>query len=83
MLLTELEDASQGKLVLWGVLLLLINLCTVCLAIWLQITEYNRQAVLQLVRVSHTVSRSSISHDLVSKTHRCFSNAKFAKPRCW
>ena len=50
MLLTELEDASQGKLVLWGVLLLLVNLGTVLLAIFLQITESNRQIVLQLVR---------------------------------
>ena len=51
MLLTELEDASQGKLVLWGVLLLVINLGTVLLAIWLQVTESNRQIVLQLVRL--------------------------------
>ena len=50
MLLTELEDASQGKLVLWGVLLLVVNLGTVLLAIFLQITESNRQIVLQLVR---------------------------------
>ena len=51
MLLTELEEASQSKLVLWGVLLLLVNLSTVLLAIWLQITESNRQIVLQLVRL--------------------------------
>ena len=51
MLLTELDEASQSKLVLWGVLLLLVNLSTVLLAIWLQITESNRQIVLQLVRL--------------------------------
>ena len=51
MLLTELEGAAQSKLVFWGVLLLLVNLSTVLLAIWLQITESNRQIVLQLVRL--------------------------------
>ena len=64
MLLTELEDASQGKLVLWGVLLLVVNLGTVLLAIFLQITESNRQIVLQLVRLLlHTLSPPSrLSH---------------------
>ena len=64
MLLTELEAASQGKLVLWGVLLLVVNLGTVLLAIFLQITESNRQIVLQLVRpvLSHPLTCSRHSH---------------------
>ena len=51
-LCAQLEDASQGKLVLWGTLLLVVNLGTVLLAIWLQVTESNRQIVLQLVSAS-------------------------------
>ena len=79
MLLTELEDASQGKLVLWGVLLLVVNLGTVLLAIFLQITESNRQIVLQLARLlSHALSRTSDPF----APNRCFSSAKSAKPRC-
>ena len=79
MLLTELEDASQGKLVLWGVLLLVVNLGTVLLAIFLQITESNRQIVLQLARLlSHAFSRTS--DPFVS--NRRFSSAKSAMPRC-
>ena len=48
MLITELESAGPSKLALWGTLLLLINLGTVFLAIFLQITESNRQIVLTL-----------------------------------
>ena len=79
MLLTELEDASQDKLVTWGVLLLLVNLGTVLLAIFLQITESNRQIVLQLVR-------PVLSHPLASLTtltlYRCFSSVKSATLKC-
>ena len=68
MLLTELEDASQSKLVLWGVLLLIINLGTVLLAIWLQVTESNRQIVLQLVRLSRTAWRRRCPHNVHCRT---------------
>ena len=79
MLLTELEDASQGKLVLWGVLLLLVNLGTVLLAIFLQVTESNRQIVLQLVRLlSHALSTLLMTR----ASHRCFSSAKSATLKC-
>ena len=49
MLLTELYHASRGRLMMWGSVLLLVNLGTVVLAIVLQISEANRQAVLQLM----------------------------------
>ena len=49
MLVTELEDASQRRLLLWGVLLLLVNVSTVILAIWLQVAETNREAILKIL----------------------------------
>ena len=80
MLLTELEGAAQSKLVLWGVLLLLVNLSTVLLAIWLQITESNRQIVLQLVRLLDAAPCASRS--LTTFSCRCFSSVRSVTPRC-
>merc|ERR1719473_1443933 len=66
MLLTELDDASQNKLVLWGVLLLLVNLGTVLLAIFLQVTESNRQIVLQLMLLEREIRDAEMLMDSTS-----------------
>ena len=66
MLLTELEDASQRALVMWGVLLFLVNICTVLLALVLQISEGERQAVLQLMLLEREVREAEVLLDATS-----------------
>jgi hypothetical protein len=63
MLITELEGARPAKLVLWGILLLLVNLGTVLLAIWLQVTESNRQIVLQLMLLEREIRDAEMLMD--------------------
>ena len=63
MLVTELEDARQRRLLIWGVLLLLVNLSTVLLAIWLQVSEANRQAVLQIMLLEREIREAELLHD--------------------
>ena len=55
MLLTELYGERQRVLVVWGVILLFVNLGTVVLAIWLQVTESNRQIVVQLMLLEREI----------------------------
>ena len=60
---TELEDAPQRKTLLWGVILLLVNLITVLLAVWLQVTEANRRAVLQLMLLEREIREAELILD--------------------
>ena len=55
MLLTELYEAPDPKVALWGTLLLLINLGTVVLAVVLQIAEANRKTVVQLMLLEREI----------------------------
>ena len=63
MLVTELEDARQRRLLVWGVLLLLVNLSTVFLAIWLQVSEANRYAILQIMLLEREIREAELLHD--------------------
>ena len=68
-LLTELEEASDSKYVLWGTLLLLVNLGTVVLAIVLQIAEKRRDSVVQLMLLEREsrVGRARNFHSTLRK----------------
>ena len=66
MLLTELEGARQRQLLTWGLLLLLVNLSTVVLAIWLQLSESNRQAILQILLLEREIREAELLHDAQS-----------------
>ena len=66
MLLTELEDASDGKLLLWGVLLLFVNLGTVILAIYLQIAESQRSIILHLMLLEREMRDAEMLMDATS-----------------
>ena len=58
MLVTELEDARQRRLLVWGVILLLVNLSTMFLAIWLQVSEASRQATLHIMLLEREIRGS-------------------------
>ena len=76
MLMTELEDARQRRLLTWGVILLLVNLGTVLLAIWLQVTEANRQIVLQLMLLEREIrDADGFMRNFVSDTIAAFQDA--------
>ena len=62
MLLTELYYARQQKIVIWGVLLLLVNLVTVTLAIALQISESSRQTIIHLMLLEVRARRRARTH---------------------
>ena len=59
----KLEDASPGNLLLWGTLLLVVNLGTVLLAIYLQVTESHRQIVLQLMLLEREIRDAEMLMD--------------------
>ena len=63
MLVTELEDARQRRLLVWGVLLLLVNLSTVFLAIWLQVSEASRQAILHIMLLEREIREAELLQD--------------------
>ena len=64
MLLTELYHASRGRLMMWGSLLLLVNLGTVVLAIVLQSHRALSRCSAALVEIESTSYRKvrSIHH---------------------
>ena len=63
MLITELDGASDSKTLLWGTILLLVNLGTVVLAIVLQIAESNRKTVVQLMLLEREIREAELLVD--------------------
>ena len=66
MLMTELEGARQRRLLTWGFLLLFVNLSVVVATIWLQLSESNRQAILQLMLLEREIREAELVHDAQS-----------------
>ena len=66
LLMTELEGARQRRLLTVGFLLLLVNLSTVVLAIWLQLSETNRQAILAILLLEREIREAELIHDAQS-----------------
>ena len=85
LLITELDGASDSKLVLWGTVLLLVNLGTVVLAIVLQIAEANRKTVIQLILLEREIREAEFlvdSQSLRTDVERlqCAAGVKLSLP---
>ena len=62
-LLIELKSAPEHKLVWIGTLLLLSNLATVFVALWLQVCEGDRQVELDLTLAEHEMREAELKHE--------------------
>jgi hypothetical protein len=62
-LLIELRAAPESKLILVGTLLMLANIGTVFVALYLQITEGDRRVELSLILAEHEMRETELEHE--------------------
>jgi hypothetical protein len=62
-LLVELNSAPESKLILIGILLLFANLITLVVALYLQVTQGDRQVELSLMLAEGEMREAELVHE--------------------